>query len=69
VAKNRTTSTSDGPNTADKAVDGKRNKKQCVVTTVSKDPWWQVDLEYIYTVEEIVITSRSCRRCGKLNTL
>ena len=52
--------------TASLAVDGNpqgtlylNNKYWCAVTSLSTDPWWRVDLETSYIVEEVKILSRA----------
>jgi len=53
-----------------KAVDGKKTtnprlrEKRCSFTSPARDrSWWQVDLEYIYEIIQVVITNG-----GQLNT-
>ena len=53
-----------------RAVDGNRNSNfdssSCTHTQSKKGSWWQVDLEAIYEIRDVVITNRGdC--CGKLN--
>ena len=45
----------DGDVTAALAVDG--NPQKCAVTSPLTDPWWRVDLEISYIVEEVKIVS------------
>ena len=45
----------DGDVTAAPAVDG--NPQKCAVTSPLTDPWWRVDLEMSYIVEEVKIIS------------
>ena len=54
------------PTTASNAVDGLRfsdfSLKSCTLTTGQDDPtWWQVDLEDVYTIQSVQITSRAGR--------
>ena len=47
------------------AVDGKRDKYNCAISRGAFS-WWEVDLENIYVIQEVVVTNRiDC--CGKLN--
>jgi len=52
-----------------KAVDGSRNSRlkaaSCAVTSEVKNAWWQVDLQAIYLIREVVITNRG-DNCGEL---
>ena len=45
-----------------KAVDGSRNTHlkaySCATTSAVKNAWWQVDLQAIYLIREVVITHR-----------
>ena len=56
-----------GPN---RAVDGNRNTNlhasSCSHTLNTKGSWWQVDLEAVYEIRDVVITNRA-DAAGKLN--
>jgi len=56
-----------GPN---RAVDGNRNSyldaRSCTHTLNTKGSWWQVDLEAVYEIRDVVITNRG-DAAGKLN--
>ena len=63
-------STTQGNGKPSKAVDGNRNSEfdssSCTHTKSKKGSWWQVDLEAVYEIRDVVITNRGdC--CGKLN--
>ena len=52
-----------------RAVDGDRDSMSfghsCTQTRKEKDAWWQVDLQAVYNIREVVITNRGdC--CGEL---
>ena len=46
-----------------KAVDGNRESKMlsgsCAATRMQKNSWWQVDLEAVYYITDVVITNRA----------
>ena len=48
-----------------KAVDGDRNssitENSCTQTLKQKENWWQVDLQAVYVIREVVITNRGDR--------
>ena len=65
-------STTQGNGKPSKAVDGNRNSNfdasSCSKTQSKKGSWWQVDLEAVYEIRDVVITNRGdC--CGKLNQM
>ena len=67
LGKHTTTSSVLHGSTGDKAVDGKREpnvwtKDPTTHTCSSVDKWWQVDLEAIYVIREVVIYNQnSCK--------
>ena len=54
-----------GSYVSSKAVDGDRNssitENSCTQTLKQKDNWWQVDLQTVYVIREVVITNRGDR--------
>ena len=61
-------STTFGGYSSSNAVDGKRDnalrRNSCAHTWGEKGPWWQVDLDAVYEIRQVVIKSRSdC--CGQ----
>ena len=51
------------------AVDGNRNSdikfQSCAATTQEMHAWWQVDLQAVYVITDVVITNRG-ECCGEL---
>ena len=52
------------------AVDGNRNSdikfQSCAATRQEVHAWWQVDLEAVYLITDVVITNRRGECCGEL---
>ena len=46
-----------------KAVDGSKTKPNCSQTTSTRGSWWQVDLEAVYEIREVVITNVQDNEC------
>ena len=61
----------DGNYYASKAVDGNRNpalkKGHCYHSSLARNAWWQVDLQSVYLIREVVIANRADSCCCKLD--
>ena len=65
MKKDTTQSSTEDNGNSSLAVDGNR-ENTCTQQRNVRNPWWEVDLDGIYTVDEVVVTQIPCEKnCSK----